>query len=281
MRVLSPCHGRRTCQSPRANDHSGAGSSVSTPGGRPSDPDGQPVRAKRDNSGDALASQQRHSVSGRQRPAGSKLAEYAYQVGVGMQLPRSEGVVIRARRRAGLPSQEVQQLSILREIRQIQQRFHIGSIGATGLAKSLLHPAEPAFVVAIEAGGIDAVEDFDGVPGPFGDQSGRSPGVEPPGHRAVPAGPGGRRRSQLRRSYQRLLRRDLAQDRCLARLGPGARGDAPHCGCRSPATRSAPPPHGTRQPAHDLRGKAALPIPGKIRRNHVCNGVNRADQSRP
>jgi len=97
-------------------------------------------------------SQQQDSVSGGQRPAGSKLAEYAYQVGVGMQLPRSEGVVIRAGRRAGLLSQEVQQLSILRETGQILRRFHIRSIGVAGLAESLLRTAEPAFVAADKGG---------------------------------------------------------------------------------------------------------------------------------
>jgi hypothetical protein len=46
------------------------------------------------------------------------------------------------------------------------------------LAEGLFHPAEPAFVVAVEAVSVDAEEHFDGVPGPFGDQGGRGPGVK-------------------------------------------------------------------------------------------------------
>ncbi len=80
----------------------------------------------------------------------------------------------------------------------------------SAVTKSIFQAPEPAFVVAVEAVSVDPQQDFDGVPGPLGDQRGGCSGVEPPGDPGVPevARLAGQRRGELRRG-ERLFARLL------------------------------------------------------------------------
>src|SRR5438132_6884286 len=51
--------------------------------------------------------------------------------------------------------------------------------------RSTLFPYTTLFRSAVEAVGVDAVEDFDGVPGPLGDEGRGGSGVEAPGDASV------------------------------------------------------------------------------------------------
>ena len=53
-------------------------------------------------------------------------------------------------------------------------------------AKCVFHRAEPPFIVTIDAVRVDPQQDLHRVPGPFGDQWRRGPGVQPPGDTRMP-----------------------------------------------------------------------------------------------
>jgi hypothetical protein len=61
-----------------------------------------------------------------------------------MKLPRSQGVVISATRRARLSSQVTQHHGILRQIWQLQQRIHAGSISIPAPPFSRAHSRRAA-----------------------------------------------------------------------------------------------------------------------------------------
>src|SRR6202035_2125231 len=63
---------------------------------------------------------------------------------------------------------------------------HDGLSKIISMIKRALHRAEPAMVVAVDAVGVDAEQDFDGVSGPLSDQWSGSSRVEPPGDARVP-----------------------------------------------------------------------------------------------
>jgi len=52
-------------------------------------------------------------------------------------------------------------------------------------AETTLHLPVPPFVITVDAVGVDAIEDLNGVPGPLGDERRRGSGVEPPGDPGV------------------------------------------------------------------------------------------------